>query len=85
MTGTTADADTAVTWAACHCCGRSFPAASMVTFDQHPGDHLCIPCLRWLCEQARRVIRIPLQPRIRGWAARLLPRSTSQASGQPTA
>ena len=84
MTATATGADIAAEWAPCHSCGRSYPAASMATFARHPGDHLCITCLRSLGEQARPVIRIPLQCRIPAWAARLVPRAV-QGSAPPVA
>jgi len=87
MTGTEATSDSAVRWAPCHCCGRSFPVTRLVAFHHHPGDHLCITCLNWLREQARPITRLlsypkPLGPSIRAWRARLFPRAEAPGKSQ---
>jgi hypothetical protein len=54
-TDTTAAADSE--WAACHCCGLSFPAARMVAFVKHPDDRLCTGCAEWLYCRSRQITR----------------------------
>ena len=83
MTGTDVTSDSAIPWAPCHCCGRSYPVTRLVAFHHHPGDHLCFTCLNWLWGQARPITRLlnsrmPLRPSIRAWSARLIPRALAR-------
>jgi hypothetical protein len=54
MTDTAGDASQ---WAPCHCCGKSFPADTMVRFERHPEDALCVGCAQWLNDRARPLAR----------------------------
>lgn len=74
MTRTPDTSADASQWAQCHCCGRTYPVAKLATFHDHPGDHICATCIRWLYAQARLSTRIsrrfPLRSLIRAWTAR---------------
>jgi hypothetical protein len=61
-------------WVACHCCGRSFPAANTIRFERHPDDAVCVGCAEWLYGHSRPIVRRlhpmwRLPARIRTWLA----------------
>jgi hypothetical protein len=44
-------------WVPCYCCGRSYLATNMVSFDCHPDDALCVGCVAWLYDRRRPILR----------------------------
>ena len=57
MTEIAGNSGVASEWARCYCCGRDYPTASTVTFHDHPGEHVCVTCVRWLYTKSLPIAR----------------------------
>ena len=44
-------------WVECYCCGLSFEAPNMVSFDRHPEEGLCVGCTGLLWSRSRHIVR----------------------------
>jgi hypothetical protein len=44
-------------WVPCFCCGRSFAAVNMVSFERHPDHSVCVACTEWLYTRSRPIAR----------------------------